>query len=152
HSNLLYAMHFDPRYDPGEILREHELWARHHAEALSAEITEHINDPDPERALRIGYVSSGLQDHVVGRFMLPLLHSHNRESFQAYCYADQSGVEDELMQRLRAVSREWRNTRGVSDQQLAEMVRGDRIDILVDLGMHLSGSRLLTFARKPAPV
>jgi predicted O-linked N-acetylglucosamine transferase (SPINDLY family) len=152
HSNLLCALHFDPRYGPAEILSEHKLWARQHADPLVEEIAEHTNNPDPERALRIGYVSSGLQGHVVGRFMLPLLHSHDRDQFQTCCYADQSGIEDEMTRRLRAASHAWRSTRGVSDQQLAETVREDRIDILVDLGMHMSGSRLLAFVRKPAPV
>ena len=48
--------------------------------------------------------------------------------------------------------RVWRDVRALSNQQLADIVRQDRIDILVDLTMHMSGNRLLAFARKPAPV
>jgi predicted O-linked N-acetylglucosamine transferase (SPINDLY family) len=47
---------------------------------------------------------------------------------------------------------QWRVTRFQSDQELADTIRGDAIDILVDLTGHIAGNRLLTFARKPAPV
>ncbi|HEY8747808.1 MAG TPA: tetratricopeptide repeat protein [Tepidisphaeraceae bacterium] len=152
HSNLLYAMHFDPRYDSSEILREHRVWAQRHADPLLAGIPPHPNSADPERPLRIGYVSAYLQDHVVGRFMLPLLQAHDRARFPAFCYADESGIRDAMTQKLMAASDAWRGIRGASDDQVAEWVRQDQIDILVDLGMHMSGSRLGVFARKPAPV
>jgi protein O-GlcNAc transferase len=152
HSNLLYALHFDPRYDAASILKEHRIWARRHADPLTAQAAPPANDSNPDRPLRIGYVSAYLQEHVVGRFMLPLLQGHDRAKYQAYCYADESGLRDVLTGKLMAASHTWRAIRGMSDEQVAALVREDRIDILVDLGMHASGSRLLVFARKPAPV
>ena len=148
HSNLLYTMHFDPRCDAGTILREHRNWAAKHAEPLRGQIRPHENERSPERMLRIGYVAQRFHDHVIGRFMLPLLRSHDRGQFQVFCYADTT----ELSAELRDSGATWRSTRGLSDEQLAQLIREDRIDILVDLGLHMSGGRLLTFARKPAPV
>jgi protein O-GlcNAc transferase len=148
HSNLLYTMHFDPRCDAKAILQEHLRWGQIHAEPLKGEIRPHAHERSAERPLRIGYVAARFHDHVIGRFMLPLLRAHDRERFVTFCYADMTGLTEEL----KEAGGTWRSTRGLSDEQLAGLVRQDRIDILVDLGLHMSGSRLLTFARKPAPV
>ena len=59
---------------------------------------------------------------------------------------------DAVTQRLRGYADVWRSTVGLSDQQAAELIRSDQIDILVDLTMHMAKNRLLVFARKPAPV
>jgi predicted O-linked N-acetylglucosamine transferase (SPINDLY family) len=109
------------------------------------------HDRDADRRLRIGYVSPDLRDHVVGRFMLPLLANHDHQRFEIFCYADVARA-DAMTERLRSHADCWRNTAGLSDEQLARAVRDDRIDILIDLTMHMAGSRLLAFARKPAPV
>ena len=99
----------------------------------------------------MGYVSADFRWHPVGRFLLPLLEAHNHQDFEIVCYASQN-VSDWVTERCRASVDLWRNAFGLSDEQLAEAVRQDRIDILVDLTMHMAGSRLLVFARKPAPV
>jgi predicted O-linked N-acetylglucosamine transferase (SPINDLY family) len=148
HSNLVYTMHFDPRSGSKAILQEAQRWSALHAEPLKGEIKSHENDRSPERNLRIGYVGDRLHDHVIGRFMQPLLAAHDRTQFRVICYADTTGLPDEL----RRVADVWQSTRGMTDEQVAQLVRQDRIDILVDLGLHMSGSRLLAFARKPAPV
>jgi predicted O-linked N-acetylglucosamine transferase (SPINDLY family) len=148
HSNLLYAMHFDPRCDARMILEEHLRWAALHADALGEKAPPCENERSPERMLRVGYVAHRFGDHVIGRFMLPLLRSHDRGQFEPFCYSAATSLGAELPD----AGATWRSTRGLSDEQLAQLIRQDRIDILVDLGLHMSGSRLLTFARKPAPV
>ena len=83
--------------------------------------------------------------------MAPVLDHHDRERFEVYCY---SGVRnpDKITARLRRAAQQWRGIGGASDEQLAALVRADRIDILIDLTMHMGGCRLGAFARKPAPV
>jgi len=152
HSNLLYAMHFDPRFSAQDILHEHKIWAARHADPLTVSAPSHTNDLSPDRPLKIGYVSPHLYDHVVGRFMLPLLQNHDRDRFHISCYTDQFHDRDPIAQKLRSAAHTWRTTRGLSDEDLAHLIRQDQIDILVDLTMHMSGSRLLAFARKPVPV
>jgi predicted O-linked N-acetylglucosamine transferase (SPINDLY family) len=68
-----------------------------------------------------------------------------------YCYG---GVlkPDEFTRKFNEQSDAWRDAIELSDEQLAARIRDDRIDILVDLAVHTAGSRLLAFARKPAPV
>jgi len=150
-SNFLFSMHFDPAVGPEELFAAHREWNKSFAAPLVHEILPHQNDQSRDRRLRIGYMSADLRNHPVGRFMLPLLENHNRKSFEIFCY---SGTRrpDEISERLKLRCDIWRPIAGASDAQLAQVVREDRIDILVDLAMHTDAGRLLTFARKPAPV
>lgn len=150
-SNLVYTLHFDSACRPEQLWAEQVRWAEMYARPLEANIAAHANDRSPGRRLRIGYVSPDWREHPIGRFMLPLLSHHDRERFKIFCYSDLSRP-DSLTQRLRGSADVWRDTPGRSDEQLANLVRDDRIDILVDLTMHMAGTRLLAFARKPAPV
>ena len=151
HSNLVYAQMFCSGYDSRTLYEEHCRWNQQHAEPLAKFIQPHLNDRDPDRRLRVGYVSPDFRHHPVGRFLLPLLESHDRGRFEIFCYASVS-VPDTMTDRCHAHADVWRDMLGSSDQQLADTIRQDRIDILVDLTMHMGKSRLLVFARKPAPV
>jgi protein O-GlcNAc transferase len=151
HSNLVYALHFHPGYDRKRITEEHQRWNLQFSEPLKQFGQAHANDRNRERRLRIGYVSPDFREHPVGRYALPWFERHDQERFETFCY---SGVfrPDWITARFRALAGQWRNTVGVSDSGLAEMIREDRVDILVDLTQHMAGNRLPVFARKPAPV
>jgi predicted O-linked N-acetylglucosamine transferase (SPINDLY family) len=151
HSNLLYTLNFCPGYDAQRIYQEHRLWDTRHAKPLVALIRAHLQDRTPDRRLRVGYVSPDVRRHPVGLFLLPLLACHDPERFQIYCYSSVA-IPDEITERCRSHVQVWRNVFGQTDEQVAEAIRGDQIDILVDLAMHMPGNRLLVFARKPAPV
>ena len=151
HSNRIYAIHFHPHYDAAAILREHLAWNHLHARPLQAKALPHDNDRSPERRLRIGYVAPDFREHCQSLFTVPLLSHHDHEGFEIFCY---SGVvsPDAVTEQLRAFADGWRSTVGISDDGVADMIRRDQIDILVDLTLHMSHNRLLVFARKPAPV
>lgn len=151
HSNLVYTLHFHPDYDGPNLLAEHRAWAERFADPLTAAAKPHDNDRSPDRRLRIGYVSPDFRLHPVGRFLLPLLAHFDREQVEVFCYSDVR-KPDALTDRLRAHADHWHSTVGLSDAQLAEQIRADRIDVLVDLTMHMADNRMLAFARKPAPV
>ena len=151
HSNLIRILHYHPGYEPQAIREECRHWNSHHAEPLTRDIRPHTNVPDPERRLRIGYVSSEFRDHVDSFFTVPLLSNHDHRRFEISCYAQVERPET-LTEPLRGYADVWRNISGLSDQQAAELVRHDQIDILVDLKVHTADNRLLLFARKPAPV
>ena len=151
HGSLLLTLHYHPDIDPKTNLEEHRIWNQRHGEPLKKFIQPHRNDRDPNRRLRIGYVSADLRDHPVGRFLLPLLQQHDRAQFENFCYAG-APVPDATTEQIRAVADVWRPTLTLSDEQLAEQIRKDQIDILVDLAAHTAGSRLRVFAMKPAPV
>jgi protein O-GlcNAc transferase len=148
---LLFTLHYLPQIDPGELLAEHRQWNQTYAKALAANIPPLANDRSPDRRLRVGYVSSDLTDHPVGRCLLPVLTHRDHQNVEVYCYG---GVmkPDEFTERFREQSDAWRDALEMSNKQLADQIREDRIDILVDLAVHTAGTRLLAFAQKPAPI
>jgi predicted O-linked N-acetylglucosamine transferase (SPINDLY family) len=150
-SNYIYSLHFHPSYDAKRLYEAHADWNRRYAEPLAPHSPQFPNERAPNRRLRIGYISPDLREHPVGRFLLPLLANHDHTQFEVFCYTDVRQA-DVITHRIRSHVDVWRSTPGMSDEQLAGMIRQDRIDILVDLTMHMKGSRLLVFARKPAPV
>ena len=149
HSNLIFALGLHPGADPRMILEECREWNRLHGSARRE--SNFPNDPSPNRRLRIGYVSSDFRNHVVGQNLLPLLRHHDCERFEIVGYGSVANA-DALTERLRLCFSQWRNIQGLSDEQAVQLVRADRIDILVDLSLHSAGNRLPLFARKPAPV
>jgi predicted O-linked N-acetylglucosamine transferase (SPINDLY family) len=144
-------LHFHPAYDAGMIAQEHRRWSSQHAEPLRQLIEPHNNQRSPERRLRLGYVSPNFRDHVVGRNLLPLLLHHDRRQFHITCYSN-ARHPDALTRQFQQNVDAWQDIVDLSTEQAARQVRADQIDILVDLALHMGGSRLLTFARKPAPV
>ena len=149
--NLLLCLHYRKGDDGAALHAEHLAWARRHAAGLNLQAGFPGIDRSPGRRLNIGYLSPNLHRHSVASFFEPLLAAHDRSRVRVFCY---SGVDfpDAVTERLRGMSDEWRDLRGVSGDAAARMIRDDRIDILVDLAGHTGGGRPLLFARKPAPV
>jgi protein O-GlcNAc transferase len=150
-SNLLYTIAQHPAQDLPAIRKTHEAWARRYADPLKPLWPKHLNDRTVHRRLRIGYVSPDFHQHPVGRFMIPLLKHHDPQAVEVFCYSE-TLHPDEVTERLKTHASVWREVQNLSDEQLSHQIQEDRIDILVDLAMHLRRNRLLCFARKPAPV
>lgn len=151
HSALLFNMPFWPKVSESELLAEARAWNARHARALAAQARPHENDRSCERRLRIGYVSPDFQTHVQSLFTIPVLQNHDHRQFEIYCYSSVDKQSD-LTARIRGYADVFREVGALDDAALSEVIRRDRIDILVDLTMHMSGSRLLAFARRPAPI
>ncbi len=111
----------------------------------------HGNPRDPARRLRVGYVSPDFHMHSVAFFLSRVLPAHDPQAVETFAYSDVA-KPDEVTVRLRASVAHWRDVRELNDASLAEAIRHDGIDILVDLAGHTAGNRLGVFARKPAPV
>ncbi|MFA5238952.1 MAG: hypothetical protein WC476_04480 [Phycisphaerae bacterium] len=150
HSNLLFNMHYLIDIDFQALFNEHKRWGQIHAPANKAG-TIHDNNPDPDRRLRIGYVSPDFREHSVASFFEPLLDGHNRKVVEVYGYGN---VErpDNVTRRLRGKFDDYRNIRGTEDEKAAKLIEADKIDILVDLAGHTAGNRLSVLARRPAPI
>ena len=151
HSNLVCTQIFSSGGDAQALYEEHRRWNQRYAAPLVKFIQPHRNDRSPDRRLRVGYVSPDFRNHPVALFLLPLLEAHDHGSFEIFCYASVRNP-DTMTDHCRAHADVWRDVLGMSDEQLADTIRQDEIDILVDLTMHMGDNRLLAFARKPAPV
>jgi len=137
-------------------ISDEELFARHAAfgkrlEAAHAPRTGFRNARDPERRLRIGYLSGDFRYHVVTLFMLPVLERHDRASFEVYCYSTADST-DGYTRQIAERADVWRPMGGQSPAQIAEAITADAIDILIDLSGHSGTLQLATMAERPAPV
>jgi protein O-GlcNAc transferase len=150
-SNLVYTLNYHPDYDAATIHAEHLEWGRVLADPHTAAAPPHTNDRTPQRRLRLGYVSAHFWGHAVNFFTEPILASHDHAAFEVFCYYNR-GSSDETTAQLRKYADGWREINALGDDRISQMIRDDKIDILVDLSGHIAGNRLLTFARKPAPV
>jgi predicted O-linked N-acetylglucosamine transferase (SPINDLY family) len=147
HSNLLLTLNYD------ETVGAEDMWAAHAAYGRRWDKgpRAHANPRDPERRLRVGYVSADFKMHSCAFFIEPLLRHHDRAAFEAVCY---SGVErpDLTTAELRRLAAGWRDVGGLGDQDFAAQIERDGIDILVDLSGHTRLNRLPVFGMRPAPV
>jgi protein O-GlcNAc transferase len=151
HSNLIFALDLDPAVTSAHAFAERRRWNERYARPFAATHAPHDNEGDPERPLRIGYVSADFRRHSAAAVFGPVLHHHDRRAFETVCYAGVASPDD-FTARFRDGASIWRPTIGMSDEALAARIRADRIDVLVDLAAHSAGNRLLAFARKPAPI
>jgi protein O-GlcNAc transferase len=152
HSELIVAMLSNPEYDAQALFAEARAWAQRHAEPLRKHIRPHTNDKDPERRLRIGYVSPDFRAHPMQQFLVPLLEHHDSSAFEVFLYASVRRPDPETEWYRAFAGDHFRDIRNIEDVQAAELVRSDRIDVLVDLALHSVGGRLRMFACRPAPV
>ncbi len=155
HSAVLYAMHYVDETTRETLLAEHRRWAERHVVPLLAGAgggaVGHENGAEAGRRLRLGYVSPDFRDHALARYVLPILENQDHEAFEVFLYSSVMR-SDAVTARVKATADHWREVGGLSDEALAEVIRGDRIDVLVDLSQHMAGNRMMTFARRPAPV
>lgn len=149
HSNLLLCLTHAHHVSCDEVFSEHVRWGEQHAQVQPLPAAAH--DRTPHRRLRIGYVSPDLREHAVARFIEPVLAHHTADAFEVFAYAEVA-QPDAVSDRLRSHVATWRSTCGLHDRQVAEMIRNDRIDVLIDLAGHTALSRLAAFAYRPAPV
>ena len=104
-----------------------------------------------DRPLRIGYVSADFKQHSVAHFIEPVLAAHDKNKFDVFCYSN-ALLSDEVTDRIQKSCAHWRVIANQPDEVVAQKIRDDGIDILVDLAGHTPENRLMVFARKPAPV
>ena len=150
HSNLLFSLSYHDKSTADHLFAEHREWDERHGRQVSRP-TAYANDRSVGRRLKIGYVSPDFRTHSVAYFVEPLLKGHDRQAVEVFCYAEVKRP-DKVTAHLQGLADHWLVTVGLSDEELAERIRADGIDILVDLAGHTANNRLLVFARKPAPV
>ncbi len=150
-STLIFILDMDEETTNDDLQAERRGWNDAYVSPLAKERKPHANTPNPEKRLRIGYVSADFRRHSAAYiFGLPLIH-YDRSAFDVICYSNCDG-KDDMTARFRDSVTDWRNIATITDGEAAERIRADGIDILVDLSGHTRGNRLFIFARKPAPI
>jgi protein O-GlcNAc transferase len=150
-SNLLLTLHYSAWVPPEVIARAHAHWNERHARPFFDGRKRFANDRDPDRRLRVGYVSADFRRHACAYFIEPLLREHDRGAVEVLCYAT-SPQRDDMTLRMETLADGWRSLADLDDTAAAALVESDRVDLLVDLAGHTAGCRPLLFARRPAPV
>ncbi len=150
HSNKIYALDFVEGLGFEEHQAERRRWFQMQASRIPVDL-RHSNPRDPDRRLVVGHVSADFRTHSAAFAFGPVLRRLDRSRFEVVLYSN-SRTEDTLTQAFRAGADRWRQVADLTDDELAQRIRDDRVDILVDLSGHTDGNRLLMFARKPAPI
>lgn len=150
-SNIVYALDFSQEAGFVEHQSARRRWFDVYRRGLPASITDHQYDRDPARRLRLGYVSADFKHHSAAFIFGPVIQRHDRSAFEVVCYSNVAQPDGKTRDFEKLADR-WHVIRNMSDDDVAALVRTDRIDILVDLSGHSAGQRLGVFGRKPAPI
>jgi protein O-GlcNAc transferase len=148
-NHLMFALNALPDVTSADLLAAARRWTG--AWPAVPVAADHANRPDPDRVLRIGYVSPDFRHHPVGYFLTALLGHHDPAAVEIHCYSNSRTVDD-ITRRIQDAVAGWRNILALDDAAVAELIRADGIDILVDLSGHMADHRLTLFQRRPAPV
>ena len=148
--NALTSLEYDPEVPDAERLAQAQAWGAWAIVRAGGVRLRPALQPLRDRPLRIGYVSADLCQHTVGLFVKDVLKAHNLGLVQVFAYSA-GQVKDWVTDEIRAACT-FRDVSALDDVALAEQIRADGIDVLVDLSGHTAGSRLTAFAYRPAPV
>jgi protein O-GlcNAc transferase len=151
HSNLLFCLSYDGRVSEEAFFAEFRRWEAMHAAPFYPPAGPAVADPDPQRRLRIGWISADFREHPVGRNVIGLLEHRDRSRIETVLYASPRAV-DAVTERFRATADAWRDVLGWPDADVARQMRADRIDILIVLAGHTGHNRLGVAVHRPAPI
>ena len=144
----LCSLLYQPDLPPTFVDHEHRRMAQVFAPPFPT--PAEAFDADPDRPLRVGYVSPDLREHAVARFLVGLFENHDRSQFSVFAYSN-AACEDAMSRRLESHCDGWRNIAKLSDDAAAEVIENDTLDLLVDLAGYTSGGRPALLARRLAP-
>ncbi|MHC8383805.1 O-linked N-acetylglucosamine transferase, SPINDLY family protein [Pseudomonas sp. LB3P14] len=150
YSNRLTSLHYDPDRSRDYIFEVCKEWQSRFG-PKSVPARPEVQDRALNRCLRIGLVSDGLRQHPVGNMIVGVLEKLPRHQFELFAYST-SQVCDHLTRRIQATVHQWLAIKHMDEHTLAQRIRDDRIDILIDLCGHNAGNRMGAMALQPAPL
>lgn len=149
--NYLMALQYADGFTAAEVAAEHLAFGKQFEPKYKDQWGNYSNSKVPGRRLRVGFTSPDFRNHAVAYFVEPLWAELAQFGIDIVAYS-MLLAEDQITQRLKTYCAQWRNVAALDDEALAQQVRDDAIDILVDLTGHTGRNRLLVYARKPAPI
>lgn len=151
YDNMLFALNYHPDKSAEQVFAAYQEYDLAFGQPQPVDGPAHARQRDITRRLRIGYVSPDFREHAMRRFLQPVLEHHDKTQVEVFAYAEYA-CADAATTRYQSLADHWVPTLGMTDEALAQRIRDDQIDILVDLAGHSAGNRLGVFARKPAPI
>jgi len=151
YSNIAFEATYLPDLSPEQVFFYHQEWARRFETPVAERRFAHAPDSDPDRLLRIGYVSGDFGRHPVGFLLRDVARHHDRTQFHVHGYSMERN-RDDINLAIGERAEAWTDALLMSDDELAAQIHRDKIDILVDLSGHTAYNRLPVFALRPAPV
>lgn len=149
-STRLFVLHYSANWSSVAIADEHRKWGEHYCAPVPNKTF--VNDRNPDRPLRVAYLSPDLRIHAVVFFLQPVLAAHDPSQVVVHCYSDVKRPDAVTLQLRQQHGVIWRDCSELADDQIMEMLEQDQIDILVDLAGHTALNRLPLFARRAAPL
>jgi predicted O-linked N-acetylglucosamine transferase (SPINDLY family) len=141
---------------PDDVYRRHREWGdaitAELAATAAAEAAPFPNPPDPDRKLRVAFISGDFKNHPVAQFLRPLIERHDRAAIEIYCFTEKERTSDDtaVLQKLGGI---WRiDSIDAPDRALRAQLRADAIDIAIDLSGQTAGTRLAALAIRATPV
>lgn len=150
-SNMLLALNYLPSVDAQSVFKRHLEYGKIFEPANKESGLSCCEAPSSDRKLRVGYISADFRNHSVAFFACDLIAGHDRDAFDVYCYYNATST-DEVTRKFQKACDHWCDIALLTDQEVLELIRGDEIDLLVDLSGHTDGNRLTVFAQRAAPV
>lgn len=151
--NFFFNINCHPTWSAEQIWLFYQDWYERAVKPGLPPVKPYSNTPDPQRRLRVGYLSPDFRRHAVAYFSEPLLIYHDREQFELFAYAHlDGGVCDAYTERFKSYVHHWVDITHLSDDELERRIHDDQIDILIDLAGHTANNRLAVMCKRPAPV
>lgn len=149
-SNLITTMHYHPAYTGREIEKVCRQWNDKYAKALVVQRQE-ASDKRLDKVIRVGMVSDGFRNHPVGQMTISALEHCYGKGLEFYFYTTTNHV-DYLTNRFKRIAKSWFQVDHLDDKGVADKIKDDCIDILVDLAGHNAGNKVMAMAMEPAPI
>lgn len=151
-SNLAYVMLYFGNTDRTEILEAHKNIAKYALPKPVNYIKPGNIKSNSNRKIRVGYISSDLRNHAVGRFMCGILEEHNRNRFDIHIFDNRKNNVDETALKLKKLDLTWHNISSLSTEDSIKLITKHNIDILIDLSGHTNGGRPDIFSHRVCPI
>lgn len=149
--NYISILNYDEDAPLSFVMDQHRVVGEKLQSMAGPRPASYANDPAPNRRLRIGYLSGDFIMHPASHYVEPVLRLHDKNAIDLYAYSLITW-SDPVTDGFRSCVPNWRDVGMLSDDQLFDQIQADKIDILIDLSGHTARNRILTVARKPAPV
>ena len=151
-NNYIFARDLSTDETVESLIEIRKKWSDTHEAPLIKKQKPHTNDLSLDRKLRIGYISADFRLHSASFVFGQMLTEFDKDKFEVYAYSTFNPELDARVVQFKNAVTMWTDVSGLSEEVIADIVRKDKIDILVDLAGYSAGNKLTTFCRKPAPI